>query len=266
MYEALETPEEYPRVIFKLRGTKYCVSSEFVCLISVPDQIHSMPEGKPYHFGIIHLDNQVIPILNMRVLLKMRTLEEELAQFATMKQKHIDWVETLEKSLAENTAFLLPSDPKRCAFGLWYYGYHTDNLTLRFILKKIEAPHDRMHYIAHEIEDYRRAGLKEQVQQRLSEAKKICDHEILPLLDRLIEAWRDTNKGILVVLEQGQDKIGIYVDEVVSLISLNESRFTGQSPTVIKKWENLHLVKEVLSDPNGDVLLDINVDSIFQLD
>lgn len=215
-----EEQDGFPLLLFQLRGKNFCISSEFVDSISVPEQIIPLPDSPPHCMGITYSNSKLISLVDLRSLFGLGTLHEDFLNFASMRQKHLDWVEQLEYCTARGLKFTLPTDPHACAFGKWYDSYHTDQEHLRFILTRVSGPHARLHQCALEIDRLRAAGEESSVKEELEKAKRICKEEVIPLLDKLIEAYREVNKGMAIVI-RGGNGLALYVDEVSGLLDVD---------------------------------------------
>ena len=53
--------------------------------------------------------------------------------------------------MEKRVTFTKAVDPHKCKFGMWYDQFHTDNISLNFVLKKIAAPHEFIHCCGGEI-------------------------------------------------------------------------------------------------------------------
>lgn len=214
--------------------------------------------------GIIPSKKNFLPILNLRLLLGMSSLKKECENFSLMKQSHLNWVSQLEKSVNNHTDFLLPTDAHQCEFGQWYYHYHTEDYFLNFILKQIESPHERLHFCSEEIKIHQKNQDKLSALSKLEEAKKICQTELLPLIDKLIHIYQDVNRGIIITLQQKKQKLGIFVDEVFNIIYEQ-----GQAEPLGHLLDQKNTEKKLISQArifNTDkIYLEININSLFQL-
>lgn len=231
----LEQTNHYPWVKFKLHGEHYCVSSRIVSSMGPVGDINPLPEREPWFLGLTNMGGRMIPAVDLRNLLHLPGLQTDLDAFAQMKEKHTQWVEELKRSVLENTAFELDRDPHKCSFGQWYDHYHSSNNVIDFILDEIKPPHEELHRCAQRIDEARASQDEESVRRILEQADALCAQKIIPLLDRLIEAYNEAHRGMVIVLSgQGKDKenkeekwVGVVVDSVTGLEYLTENKGIG---------------------------------------
>lgn len=238
--------EKLPWIMFKLQGRDFCLNSKYVSKIIIPPPITLIPNNAPYIMGCIYKENELFPIIDLRVLLGMTSLKQEIKDFDSMKDKHIAWINELAYCARENNEFYLPVDPHKCAFGQWFYQFQTDNNSINFILKQIEYPHTRLHEYAIEIKKYQENQEKEKIQQALKEAEEICHKKIIPLLDQLIDAYHEVNKGIIFIFHNEKNKFGLFVDEITSLVPYEDAIVEKNDINLMKNSENCSFIKNII--------------------
>lgn len=210
-------------VTFKLNNADYCITSEYVDSIVIPEKITKIPGTPPHWMGVMNYKQQTIPVIEMRTLFRMMNLAEYVDQFAEMKQMHLDWIKALEESVENRVTFTKAVDPHKCKFGMWYDNFHTDNISLNFVLKKIEAPHATIHLCGGQVNQLIAKKDWENAAKKLEEAKRICYNEVIPLLDQLIDTYKEVNRGVVIVLNRGDKSVGIMVDEITTLIACSKT-------------------------------------------
>ncbi|MEG0615847.1 MAG: chemotaxis protein CheW, partial [Oscillospiraceae bacterium] len=149
--------EDFPWLTFSLCGSHYAVNSRIVTsILLLEQQINPIPESPEYIKGIINLRGEIVPLLDLRVLFKMKSFDDEFEEFTQMlaarKQDHINWVAALRKSVENKTEFTLTTDPEKCALGRWLASYETEYASVKFCLKELVEPHEKIHALADEIE------------------------------------------------------------------------------------------------------------------
>ncbi|WP_352400918.1 chemotaxis protein CheW [Anaerotignum sp.] len=256
----------------KLGSQLYAMESTFVESISVlEEKISVLPESNEVKPGIIHSRGRVIPLINLRAALGLKTLEAEQMAFDEMleqrKNDHIHWVHEMERCLENEEPFHLATDPHKCAFGKWYDTYETDNQTIAFHLRKIDEPHKKLHHTAHlafecprECDDCEREKcLREELKEDAHTYMKI----VVGLLDQAKMVFRDNTRTMCVIVQDKQNVLlGLLVDEVLSVepLSLKElpaSCMNTSGPQVLS-----HIGEKQGSDAT---LLVLDMDGIFSL-
>lgn len=213
----------HPFVVFTLNDEEYCVNSADVLGIVQPEEMTRMPNNPVHLIGVMPLSGEHIPVVDARTLLGMETLEETIRDFGIMRQMHVDWVTALEDSVNNRVPFTKAVNPHKCKFGQWYDSYHTDNISMNFILSKIEAPHAAIHGLGAEAQKWMAQGNWDEAKAAYRKAEDICRNSVLPLLDSLIETYRDANRGMVIVL--GSDdgtRVGLMVDQIERLAPGNK--------------------------------------------
>ncbi len=210
-------------VVFKLNNMDYCITSEFVDSIVIPGEIIDMPGSPDYMLGVMKYNGRTIPVIEMRTLFGMMNLAEYIEGFAVMKQMHVEWIEALEESVEKRVTFTKAVDPHKCKFGIWYDNFHTDNISLNFVLKKIDEPHQFIHYCGAEVNELMQRKEWDAAHAKMEEAKQVCYGKVIPLLDQLIEIYKTVNKGITVVLNRDGQYLSVMVDEISELVSYSKT-------------------------------------------
>ena len=78
-YENIEEFEdiEFPWLIFKLNDNLYTVNSKFITSIVIkPEEMTFVPNVANYMSGLIHLRGNVVPLINLKVLFKLSSKNE----------------------------------------------------------------------------------------------------------------------------------------------------------------------------------------------
>lgn len=213
-----------PWVVFTLDDEEYCVNSAYVESIYLPKEMTRMPNNPAHLMGVMTYGGTHVPVVDARTLLGLETLAETIRDFGVMRQMHVDWVEALEDSVTNKVPFTKAVDPHKCKFGIWYDNYHTDNVSMNFILSKIEEPHAAIHRLGAEAQSRMQRQDWDGAQEMYRQAESICRDQVLPLLDKLIETYQDTNRGMVIVLRDGHTQVGLMVDQIERLAPGNKVR------------------------------------------
>lgn len=260
---AMETYDENKLwVTFKLNNADYCITSEFVDSIVIPEKITEMPGNPPYLLGVTNYNHRTIPVVEMRTLFNMMNLTEYVNRFAEMKQMHVDWIEALEEAVEKRVTFTKAVDPHKCKFGIWYDQFHTDNISLNFVLKKIAAPHEFIHCCGGEINQLMARKEWEAAEKRLEDAKRTCYNEVIPLLDQLIETYKEVNRGVVIVLNRNNQYTGIMVDEITTLVAYSKTELQS-IPSGVERSEYVDFIvlydSKTMMGVDAERILDITV-------
>lgn len=250
-------PENKLWVTFKLDEEDYCISNEFIIGILQPTEIKEMPNKPPHMRGVMKIQEGTLPIVDLRTLLGMPTMEETVDRFSTMRQMHVDWVNALQDSVENHVPFEKAVNPHKCMFGKWYDSFHTDNVSMRFVLGKIGAPHEYIHVHGGEAKALMEKGDWDGARQKYEEARAVCTKEVLPLLDQLIATYKEVNRGIVITVHYGSQRMGLMADEIGALIPAEKAE-VHPVPTAVRT--SPYIEHMVLAD--GRTYAALNIESI----
>ena len=216
-----ELSADAPWVVFRLRDQHFAISAYQVQEMLPMPEITSLPNAPQHVRGMINLRGRVIPLLDLRSRLRMKSYQEEVGDLEAMleerRQDHIHWIAELEKSVSEKRKFTLATDPHQCAFGKWYDGYETDNLELLGALQKFSSPHAKVHRIAIEVEELRGHGHDDQALALINRTRGGALARMMLLFDEVKEAVRKAHREIALVTERDQRNLALAVDAVESV-------------------------------------------------
>ncbi len=227
MNENLKTPEteeaaDLPWLIFTLSGNAYAVNSKYVNGIEMkPGSVTPLPEAPDIYCGLVERRGEVYPLLNMRKTFHFPTVDDETAAFRNLmeqrKQDHIRWIETLEKCVETGEKFTLATDPHKCAFGIWYDQFIQNSHSANFHIKKVEEPHRLLHESAAAVMNAVGQGDKETALKILKKDRDEYVPKVLAVLDEAENAYKSTFRETVVVLSDGEQMLGLLVDEVLAV-------------------------------------------------
>jgi len=222
---------ELPWLIFTLCGNAYAVNSKYVSGILMPPEVTPLPEAADIYKGLVDIRGDVFPLLEVRKLFRFKTIEEECADFNSMingaKEAHINWVNELKRYVNEKDAFLMATEPTKCAFGKWYYDYtaSVSNISAAASLSKIEEPHKLFHQAADTviklIKEDKSGSNDARIKESLALATERYVPIILALLDETKQAYRSSYRETVVTLSNGEETLGLLLDEVLGVDKVN---------------------------------------------
>jgi len=218
-----------PYVLVKLKNELFGISCENVVSIAIFNQTVPLP-GSPAHIrGIAQIHNRQILLTDMRVLLGMKSISQEIRDFSEVlekrKQDHIHWLSILRTSVNEKKEFNLTTDPHACDFGKWYDNFNTDNNNLRVLLKKFDVPHRKIHSIAADVKAFEEIGDYHGAEQLIIKTEKRELHQMIALFSEVTKAYASSRREIIITLEKDNKTSGIIVDEVISVERLSETSY-----------------------------------------
>lgn len=219
---AAEESAELPWLIFTLNGNAYAVNSKYVDGIEMKsDNITPLPEAPDIYRGLVERRGEVYPLLDMRKTFHFLSIDEETSEFRRLmeqrKQDHLNWINSLERCAVSGEKFMLATDPHKCAFGMWYYKFISENHSAGFHIKKVEEPHRLLHEMASDVIAAAEQGDNDRVEKLLKRAREDYYPKIVSVLDEAEEAYRGTFRETVVVLSDGTSMLGLLVDEVLAV-------------------------------------------------
>ncbi len=221
-FNAAEENAELPWLIFMLNKNAYAVNSKYVNGINMrAEDITPLPDAPDIYRGLVKVREEVCPLLDMRKLFHFLSLDEETARFKEMmeqrKRDHIKWIDTLEQCVKTGEKFTLTTDPHKCAFGMWYDKFISENHSASFHIKKVEEPHRLLHESAPLIISYAEQGDMKNAERLLKKARNEYVPKILSVIDESENAYRSTFRENVVFLSDGEQMLGLLVDEVLAV-------------------------------------------------
>ncbi len=226
----------YPYIVFKIFGKLYCVTSKYISTIMQLPNFEKLPDADPCITGVYTCRGELVQMLDLRTLFRMPSLAQEYQEFSSMidvrKQDHINWVNELKKSVAENYQFPLATDPHKCAFGRWYDSFYSENNEVNLYLKKLEFPHKALHEAAVKVGECNRdcGNCKREkcLEVALKEAEDLYMPQVLDLLDGVKEVFKSAIYHEMSLVLNGGRGIAIVVDEVLSVEQLTDVEETPE--------------------------------------
>jgi len=210
-------------VVVKICGQMYAVNSRYIISIMNMQKYNPVPGVPKEILGIMNFRSKAVPLLDMRLLFGLPTIKQEFEKFQSMiddrKADHVRWVEKFAESVNTGEKFTLATDPHLCAFGKWYYHFHSDNASVNHHLRKIEEPHRKLHELALELEN-KGQEICDANHNLIELAKDKYMVQILGLLDETKLVFQSLYKEMLIVLDIRGQQIAIVVDEVISVEEL----------------------------------------------
>lgn len=233
MTENTETKKQdsytFPWLVFKLMNCPFAVNCETITSITIlPENITRIPHMPDYMRGILNMRGSITPLLDMRSLFGMVSLKKECDDFSTMIEAQIEdhrkWVAELERCIETKEDFTFTTDPHKCDFGVWYDSYKAPNNVIGNHLKKIDSPHKKLHAIGSGVKKVMQESESSMREKQISKLLTAMNREIVPELIDLLEdtptVFKESFREMIVVLEYPDLKIGILVDEVLSVDQL----------------------------------------------
>ncbi len=219
--------------------------------------------------GVYQYRNTVVPVLDYARLIGVDSgqmiMQSLLDDLEAREKDHVDWLNALEKSVAEGVPFSKALDPHQCAFGQWYDNFKTRDNTLQEILAQFDAPHKHIHSLAEILLTLRDEGKQNEALERLH----IERHTTLRRLQSLFHQAREQIKSIMrpIILFVTKDgaipTFGILVDEINDIIEYDKNDMQSDTGMHHRSNENANLFAGIHVKENGPDSIICNIDNII---
>ena len=210
-----------------MAGIVYAISCDSVLSLEQLSKITPLPITPAEVRGVVNFRGKIIELLDTRVLFNSKSITAEVKEFGEtmdcMLQAHLSWVNTLEDCILTGKDFTLTTDPHKCAFGIWYDNFKTDDSVLKFQLAKFDKPHKAIHQVGITAVDLLKRGDKEGAVAVINSTKDTELQQMVGLFAETKVAYANSRREILVVLgENEQRALSVAVDEIVAIEHLSE--------------------------------------------
>lgn len=207
----------------KLQEQIYAIDCRYVdSIFEVVQNIVPLPKADERLLGLINLRGSMLPIMDLRKLFRMKTVQDEMAEFKKMislrKDEHIEWVDTLKHCVVTEEEFTLTTDPHCCKFGKWYDHYKPTNQVVKHYFSQINEPHTKLHQSA--LHCFA-ANYRSEKQKIFTEETDKAMSQVVQALDNAVVAYQKSFRKMCVAVSNGVSQIGLLVDEIISTEQIN---------------------------------------------
>lgn len=226
---------ELPWLVFMLHNLKYTVNSRIVTtILQMPDSLTPVASSPEMFRGVLNFRGDVLPLLDLRKLLGIISVQDEqhglTSQIEKIKQSHLDWVRALESTIVDDVPFGGNLDPHTCDLGHWIDSMlgstseATSNVILTY-LRSVQPIHDSMHSTGRTVlESVKKLPHDRRASVLDGDAfKNIVRYteDIVSKLSSLQDEYINSMREMVVVVSDGSVQLGMIVDEVVAVDSLD---------------------------------------------
>lgn len=133
------------------------------------------------------------------------------------EEDHRKWMLELQNCVAEKRDFKGQLDPHRCAFGIWYDSFTTDNAFLSRILKQFDEPHQKIHAIGQQVNQLIAAGDFASAGDVIAKARATHLSRLFELFEEARQTIIDYQREVMIVLEINGKSAAFTVDSAESV-------------------------------------------------
>lgn len=244
-------------LIIYLADEMYGLPVSTIKEIVMKPEVIRVPGTERAYSGVIKLRNETFPLIDLRKLLGLKSIREEDQELIRLlkerEKEHVNWVNELLLSVRERRDFTLTTDPHACAFGKWYDNFKSDDINLSLYLSQFDIPHQRIHRVAHEVEDAVKA-------ENFDLAEEIIDNTKNKELKLMIELFKNVDKEIkashrelAIVTFIEDDAIAVTADKVHEIVTIMDDKIDLANSSS----KNSYIKGVGRSDEYSVVILDI---------
>ena len=208
------TETELPWLIFTLGGNAYAVNSKYVNGIEMKsDKITPLPKAPDVYCGMVERRGEVYPLLNMRKVFGFKSLDEELGEFRKIIEDKIaeekNWFKGIISQFESGGNIHIINQNNNKFFDmLAEYG---SAVTAK--LEKAKRSFGELSGILNEA----LAAAPGEREALLNIAKNEAFKQVLISLDGIVKAQENSFREIVVVLNDGEQMLGLLVDQVLAV-------------------------------------------------
>jgi len=214
-----------PWVIARVHHQMAALHSSVVRELVIQPEVTPVPHMPDSFRGVMNWRGKIIPCLDLRKRLGMPGAQEELDELAGLitarAADHIAWMEELFRSVEEKRPFTLTSDPHACAFGKWYDNFHTNNLTVSALLRKMDAPHKAVHAVAVRVEALKAEGKFDAAARVVNSARETTLARLLDLFSGFEAVLKENYRPVAIIVNASGALAAITVDSVEAVEHLD---------------------------------------------
>lgn len=220
-----EKVDEEQLVTFKVAHEEYAFQIEKVREIFRLQGVTAIPNVPAYVKGLFTLRNQLMPVLDLRSLLGIPSMEAELnTGIDRLIQENTLWLENLQQSIRSDAEFKGVTGIKESAFGKWIETFSSSNADIQNSLKLLKKDYTDLYRGAQN-------ALRDSNQSK-EEAIDVIEREVNGTVSAIghrlgdfketIKAHMTEDQRVLVV-ESGNVTVGYLVDSVNEVVRIPKS-------------------------------------------
>lgn len=146
--------------------------------------------------------------------------EEMQAMLPQRRQDHLDWMGALEDSIRGNTSFAKARNPHECAFGKWFYGYHSKDRRLALLLGQFEHPHAVIHGLADRLLALVEQGRGGEALREFEEAHNTTLAKLMQLFEAAQHLVIELQRRIAIIVSDGDSTCALGADGIRDIVSV----------------------------------------------
>jgi len=225
--------DETKMVTFLLSNEEYGFPIEIVNEVLRVGNITKIPNTHDYIVGVLTVRNTVLPIVDMRKIFGMKSLEEELyQQFDFMDKQKKQWLESYKQAIDNNVSFKGNLIANKSLLGDWIDHFRTVSKEIGEVIQDLRYINLKLYENATEL-------MKHRKEMKQSEQKATFEKDIMSIYNQLGSKFEGLRDSI---------KAGIYEDQRIMVVDFNR---TSVGVLVDRVQQVLRVPRRVMETPPG---------------
>ncbi|HEX8963767.1 MAG TPA: CZB domain-containing protein [Rhodocyclaceae bacterium] len=146
--------------------------------------------------------------------------EEMQAMLPQRRQDHVDWMNALEDSIRASVPFTKAHSPRDCAFGKWFYAYHSQDRRLALLLGQFEQPHATIHGLADRLLGLAEQGQGGEALRQFEEARSTTLAKLMQLFDAAQRLVVELQRRIAIIVSDGEQACALGADGIHDIVAV----------------------------------------------
>lgn len=236
-----------------LRETEHLVFSSAEQLFALPAHAllrimdapvcTAIPLTESYVRGVIDVQGETVPLIDLRIRLGYQSLPEELDDLvkliAARRQDHVSWLTRLKDAVYHDKEITVQMDPHKCNFGLWYDRFKSNSSTFTSYMKLFDDPHKAVHGVAIRAKELMQSGRTAEAKDLIHDTENTVLKGLLKLFDGFEEQLKTHTHEYAVVLRRSTGTFALAVDALIVF-----DRFTEmfeELPTMLRNGQDRYI-------------------------
>ena len=209
------TASELPWLIFTLSGNAYAVNSKYVNGIEMKsDKITPLPKAPDVYCGMVERRGEVYPLLNMRKVFGFKSLDDEMKEFKKLVEDKISeekaWFNALMSQYESGGNLHITKAQNNTQFFDMLAEYSS---AANAKLESAKRAYSELSAVLNEAV----SAAPEDKAAILNRARTESFRQVLKSLDGIVKAQENAVNEIVVVLNDGEQMLGLLVDQVLAV-------------------------------------------------
>lgn len=224
-------------------------------------QVNELDE---FNHEVITFQNKTVELYDFNRLIGSENhqvaMQKLVSTLDEMEQQHRDWLDALENSLKNNEPFTKALDPNKCAFGMWYNKFETDNEELKEVLARFDEPHKKLHGLAEKLLEINKTDHSKAI-EALQQERLTTLSDLIHLFHLTKERALSSIRPIILFVEHSEGKVtALRLDNINDIVTFDKKVFSidDSAGGIMKSKNEDFMVEGFLRDGNEAPLMLIN--------